>query len=193
MAIVIGGFWFWTLIILAFGMITFFVEYERKSNGWLALLAFCAGLWVFLAAQGWSNWKAISGYVIGNPAQVVGIIAIYITVGFLWSLYKWTRFVKQKQKDAIDHVNAAYDGEMSTWNRAPKASDHVEDILLWMSYWPFSIWWRFLQDPVRWIFTKVFEFFEFQFDQISSSKFKEVEKLSEAKKARYLESKRSTE
>lgn len=191
MALVIGGFWFWALIVLAFGLITFFVEHDRKSNGWLALMAACGGLWVFLAAQGWSNWKAILEFATENPGQLIGLCVAYISVGLLWSMYKWSRFVNRSKQKALKYVKSSYDGSIDPWNRAPKASDHMEDILMWMSYWPFSIWWRFLQDPVRWIFVKVYEFFEFQFDQISESRFKEVNEMSKQKMAQHAASKKA--
>jgi hypothetical protein len=58
---------------------------------------------------------------------------------------------------------------------------------MWMSFWPFSVWWRILKDPVRWAFVSLFEWFQSGFDRIAKSMFADVEKLAEKKQQEYDE------
>jgi hypothetical protein len=66
-------------------------------------------------------------------------------------------------------------------SKTPTAADHRDDIIMWMSFWPFSVWWRILKDPVRWAFVSLFEWFQSGFDRIAKSMFADVEKLAEKK------------
>ena len=54
----------------------------------------------------------------------------------------------------------------------PKAHDHKGDILMWMTYWPFSSLWTLINDPIRKIFRTIYTNIASSLQAISDRMFK---------------------
>jgi len=181
----LGGAWFWILIGIALGAITISVE-ARRPNGVYATIAFLAGMVVFMSAGSWGNFHLAVVYAQQNPLSLIGWIALYLLIGLLWSAVRWQVYLRNKRRRILDELRSSITGTVFG-ARTPTASEHRDDIIMWMSFWPFSIWWRIIEDPVRWAFVSLYEWCEAGFDRIAKASFAEVEELAERKRMEYNE------
>ena len=86
---------------------------------------------------------------------MLGFISYFI-VGAIWTVTKWYFFLL-KEKDKCLEKNKDRDN----WHQwatidPPKVSDHKSNIMLWMSYWPISAIWTIINDPIKKLFTLIF-------------------------------------
>jgi hypothetical protein len=54
----------------------------------------------------------------------------------------------------------------------PQAREHKSDIMLWMTYWPFSCLWTIINDPIRKIFRTIYTHIATSLQKISDRMFK---------------------
>jgi len=72
-----------------------------------------------------------------------------------------------------DHDSGRYKRvRQGTLDLAPKARDHKGQILGWMTYWPWSLAWTLLDDPVKRAFKWIFHQIQGLLQQIADSAFK---------------------
>lgn len=175
----IGTFWFWTLLVVGFIVVTFFVE-RKDGNGWGALLSVIGlGLVLYFLGSRETFQHALR-YAGHHPLTIVILAFLYFVTGTAWSIVKWYFFLKKKQRNKdwpTDWVKRDKDatgawGPTEKISVAPKAKDHRSDILLWMSWWPFSALWTLINDPVRKAFEWIFDQMEKTFDGISDRIFR---------------------
>lgn len=147
----IGTLWFWVAAVIWLVIVTFCIEKE-DSSGWGALLtsgAFLALLFFFGSKDPVVN---VLHYVAQNPGAILGVVTLYLFFGIAWSIVKWWFFLrenKRKQKESLDDTNKYRNPDEKTlWKPTiPKACDNKSTILMWMSWWPFSLIWTLLDDP----------------------------------------------
>lgn len=173
-----GTFWFWTLIIVGFITVTYFVE-KQRSNGWGALLtALALGVILFFFGSKEPITNTVS-YIVHHPFTVLALIAGYFVAGTVWSMVKWYFHLKKLQR--LGQWPTKYeDTSVDFRDRkqvpvAPVAKDHRSDILMWMSWWPFSALWTLIDNPFRRVFEWIFNSLEGTFNSISQRVFKSAQ------------------
>ncbi len=196
--IVFGSFWFWTVIFLESAAIIFFLENEKAGRANMSAILFFVLLWIC------SDIPVVS-YVVLNPLYILCILAAYLAAGTLWSIAKWYFFVLnardkyKEEKDAFCRNNGitadAWTPEQKAlWeeyifrNRRgyssfqdsdqfgrPVAGEHKERIILWMCYWPWSMFWTILNDPFRRLFLMIYEYVQSIHDGISKHVYRGME------------------
>ena len=190
----VGSLWFWLLLAVETIVLVVLLEWDQ---GAIATLTFVATLLV-LQFLGDVN---LFGYVIEHPLTVALGAAGYFVLGTLWAIAKWWFYVRE-QRSWYDELRSAFLGmhrleshsampeelqsqwqrcvEMATKNRRrldvrPLAARHKAGILHWMSYWPWSLSWTILKDPVRKAFLTIYHNIAEHLQEISDRAFKGIE------------------
>ncbi len=185
--LVLGGFWFWALLAAATALLL--VALECRQAFWavvavvvpLLLLQFLGGIPVLL----WP-WRHPGASLLAG----IG----YFLAGALWSIAKWWFHVaaQRRRYDEIrqtfcrerelkhgspipadsqsDFRNALYGVEVP-----PRARDHKGEIFLWIGYWPWSVLWTLLNDPIRRLIEHIYHQIVGLLDWISTRAFRGTE------------------
>ena len=167
------GFWALTAAFLA-GVV---ILTENIKPGWAALVA--AGWLWFYAATGLFN---VLRFAHDYPWYMTIIVASYLFLGVFWGYGKWISYVnkthgpyndkkrgwlrdkgiagssvpeemKEEWTNYIQNSFSRYDRVLTA---VPLALDNKERIITWGMFWPWSLGWFFINDPVRRFFNGAF-------------------------------------
>lgn len=157
----------WAVIGIALTVIIIGVDRERYrvSTGALIISSI-----VLLYLTGHSISQAYH-FVIENPTSIFYGLLIYAVAGIVWGLVKWFFFLlkvrdmlvawreKHKVTDQMTHQQTM---EFLRWNSLdvgsipPSAVQNKARITQWMIWWPFSMAWTVVNEPVTRFFTFVY-------------------------------------
>ncbi len=185
----LGTLGFWIFAGIVFLLLIAAVEYEKPGLATLSLIVTGFALWLF----GNVNVFALAAE---NPLLALGLGAGYFAVGALWSLAKWWFYVR-RQLRKYNEVKAEFlknNGESekgpvpdrlkADWNARrpsyaryakPQVRENKGRILTWMIYWPWSLVWTILNDPVKRLFKNIFNAMKALFQKVADSAYKDVD------------------
>jgi hypothetical protein len=187
----VGAFGFYLLLFLLFVLITAFEENDKDISALITLIAgfaFCQ--WVcHLQVFHW-----IGHHILGT----IGYVLLYFAFGGLWGLFKWVLFLRTRLEDykrvkegfsAWKEASPAWKGKEYTalkdflqergatgMMKPPQVRDYKGKVTHWMTYWPFSLIWFLIHDPITRFFKTLFNFMSGTFQSISNRMFASVEK-----------------
>ena len=195
---VVGTFWFWALIALEVVLLFSFVEYENGSGATVSLV-------IFACCLQWLGNVDIIGYIVSNPLQTLILVGSYFLLGAIWGTIKWWIFchdrleeyndLKQEffQKNGVPAGTKVVPAELkaewrgllerhTAYNRgggklsdAPSAKKNKSRIMRWMSFWPFSMVWSFINDFVKRVFRSIYQKIAGYLQHISDSMFGKIQ------------------
>ena len=127
------------LVILFVAIITTLVEKEQGTIATICII----GLIVLGHFAGYDPvFRTVWEYVSTNIWQTALMVVGYIVTGILYSFWRWYLFLKEYKRS-----NSVYAGKIIP----PKAARYSLDLIRWISYWPFCMWWTLLNEPIKWI------------------------------------------
>jgi hypothetical protein len=136
---------------------------------------------------------SILALLVANPLMTLAFLGGYLVAGVMWAFPKWWFYVRNKRNAYLERVRSFLKGVgYEGWNDAttvpdehlarwfglygrqrlrivPLARDHKSRILHWMAWWPFSMLWTLINDPIRHIYRWAWESLRGIFDSISRS------------------------
>lgn len=169
----VGTIWFWAVLLLCGIAVSELVDRDRGGAATLvALLTLGA-----LAILGDFNPLA---WAMENPTLAALFVPGYLLAGAAWGWLKFAWFARARRRkaDAILasflHQRGIADGAKLTSDDErdlryeldrqglvgsvrPLVKEHRGKIIAWMSYWPASILWTLINDPVRRAFVEIYE------------------------------------
>jgi hypothetical protein len=155
----VGTFWFWALLIVSFIAITCLSE--EAAPGWATAVAIGTGLLLqFFGGVPIFSWLR------HNPKEFLLSLVGYLLAGVLYSIVKWTSFIKKKAKSDF------------AYSKTPdkvKVDEHSDRIIGWMAFWPCNAAWTLLNDPIRWAFETIFDKTKALFQRIADKAYQSVE------------------
>ena len=154
------------------GLTIFFLlgAMEHRKSGSNATFVLIVALSLFFFLGGRHDLINGVNFVIDNPSVIIPIIIGYLILGIGWSFFKWyLLLIKAKQNADERYISEikylknrskingdGYEKELKSIKDAcygersrPFASHHKGDIIAWMSWWPVSLTWFIINDPVR--------------------------------------------
>lgn len=136
-----GSLGFWILCSIVSAVFIACIEHE---NHW-----FPSCLVVIFAAV---YWKAIAAFSLNWQSILLGV-AVYAVLGVAWSMFRWTRFVKEK----ADYYRKQYGTKLDKSNRsclasAIDATSNKSRITGWIAYWPWSLIWNLTGDVFKMLY-----------------------------------------
>jgi len=184
-----GTVWFWVMFIVASLILISAIENEK---GWLATLTI-VGTMLLLH---FGNDKQLFPYLANHPLVTGGCVLGYFIVGALWGVIKWWFFVRNErakydlafakfQKRPKKKATTDFEKERDSWNYwvshgryddisfeyKPEPSRFKGRILIWMTYWPWSMLWTVINDPVRKAFKAIYYRIASGLEKISANSF----------------------
>lgn len=196
----VGTVWFWIVI-------GFFIIFElvcaEDALGWAIgwFLLFTGFLWLGGAFAG------LGAFVVAHPFDTIGYVAGYLFVGFLWTFVKWWRFLVNSQEDynraraefmqeeGLDPDEPIPADQFDTFRRRHGISnvhdlehltfdDQRERICGWAVFWPFSVVFTAVNDPVRRVLLFAIDSFKSVYKEIGDAVQKNMKKdLGEHRRA----------
>jgi len=182
---VIGTIWFWVLVAIASGLIIYFLEtalndeYHDTGGGAPStlIIGIVIALYYFLGSK--QDVKDFFFYLKDHPWLSLGRIGIYISIGIIWSVFKWFFFLQNKKEYFKKKM------ETSSWkfneSDIPQAKRNKARIISWMSYWPFSMLWTTINEPVKKTFRFIYSKIEGVFQKMANSTFSDFKNLNQPK------------
>ena len=164
-----GTVWFWLVSVIAIITIVSITEH-RRSNYW-ASLVFIAALVLFIGGNR-KFFEDLLYLMITYPGISICIAAGYFVAGTVWSIFKWffyLRTVKEKYESPYRNINDFYISHYSVRNNFSR-------IINWMIFWPFSLVWTIINDPVRKIFKTILSSLEGVYDSMAQRILGDLEK-----------------
>lgn len=136
--------------------------------------------WLFLDYFGVPVWSTIKS----QPFSILWALVAYVGAGAAWSVLKWWSFVRaEKGKyDALPDsekakvLNRIDKGEsfeiyyLGDYIRVrPKPGNHAHRIYAWITFWPWSLAWTIISEPVAKACKAVYEALVGVYERISNS------------------------
>jgi hypothetical protein len=163
-----GGLFFWAFVAIMTVVLIIAVDREKPAaaSGWIILTLVALTL---LGNGYWWTW------ILENPIYFLYGVLAYLAIGIVWTFGKWYFFLlnaadyyagrraawmekkglkviktDDEKEELRNHIstNLGY----SKWagqSFPPQPSDNVSSIFIWLMYWPFSLLWTLINDPVR--------------------------------------------
>jgi len=185
-----GSIWFWVFFSAIFIIMLYYVE-EMNGVGATLTATITIILLYFLGNRG--HISSASKAIADNPGTTFLCLSGYFVAGTVWGILKWYLFLIGKRDEAIEAVkNKAYrsgvpfaKAEEAYGSKIlpPKASEHKSAIIVWMVYWPFSVPWTIINDPIKRIFRYIFNRISDFLEKMSKWVFRPVETLFEEQEA----------
>ncbi len=157
MIFLIGTFWFWTLIFVTAVVIIYFLEASLEGEddlegggGVPATVTLLISLAVFSYWGGKQTLVDLLTYLRHNPLITVSLIVSYFISGTIWSFFKWYFFLKKVKNKMIKESKSIKK------DKIPNISKNKSKIMTWMMYWPFSMLWTMIDEPIKNTFKFIF-------------------------------------
>ena len=160
------GLWFWIIAAVAFISIMISIEWERFTVATpVAIVAIGLLMWI-------SRFHPLE-WLSANAGTLTIWIAVYLTVGIFWGVVKWFFYLMAvrddlmayREKEGIEKGTSLNEEQKVNFIRLnrrglttipPRASESKARITFWCIYWPFSMPWTLLDEPVKRFFSFVF-------------------------------------
>lgn len=192
----VGTFWFWALLVVHFCVLLALIEYEKVGWATISLIAAFALLHFF------GDFNIVAA-ALHNPVTALVVAGCYFVAGTVWSVVKWWFFVRNCREEYDERKaeflrqngvegTAVPDKLKPKWKEnlsfgygrrnsrlgedvIPKAAKHKGRIMTWMCYWPWSMVWTVLNDPVKRLFKQIYLQIQGLLQSISNRAFSGVE------------------
>lgn len=178
-----GTLWFWILFAVATILIIFFLEkalndeYHDTGGGVPStiIILSCITLYYFFGSK--QDVYDFLAYMRDYPWFTLGRIVAYVGIGIIWSIFKWYFFLQNKKYHLTKKIEDLGGVDLTTHEISesdiPQAKRNKARIISWMSYWPFSMIWTLINEPVKKMFRFIYTKIEGIFQKMSDSAFKD--------------------
>lgn len=125
-------------------------------------------------------------YAVHHPLAIISYFIAYIALGFVYVWFKWASFVSMAVRritalvtkdpnDPKEFSNAISAARCLGYKSIPfQVSDHKGKIITWMAYWPVSLTWTVLNDPLRRLFEYLYTVISHSLQMISNRAFAQI-------------------
>lgn len=174
----VGSFWFWLVLVGTFSLMIFLTECERGFWAFVVMLLTLAGLQAFTDAN-------LLRLVWDHPIYLVVGVAAYFILGTVWSVVKWWLWCNDQRhkydelkleflhRHGVKGVTVVPENLRELWRKEldsranryyeqknlvkkPEVLENKSRILNWMTYWPCSLVFTALNDPIRKLFRHIY-------------------------------------
>lgn len=169
--ITIGGWIFWSILIIAFLCIVASIEDRGKAEiGTPTIVLVVLGMLFFVLCR--DIYTNLFQNVQFNTSTTLSIIGGYLICGVFWSFFKWWQYVKTQALLYHDRLKRYANTDPNDYK--PLVSENKGQISAWILYFPFSLIryaiGNLLKDLMNWIV----ESFSKWYDMITDSHFTKV-------------------
>lgn len=151
------------ILVIAIAIVFLTIFSETASPFWglftiATFVAFCIfGIKAFSFNELTNIWD-------NNKALIIGSLVVYVFLGIGWSFYKWKLYCRKYYKQG------------GIIRSSIRITDNKDRISAWMMYWPFSLIWYLLNDPIVNFYNFLYHKLESIYTAISDSERQKYEK-----------------
>lgn len=187
----------WWIVMIA-GAITLLTLTEFESYAWTGIVFF--GLLAFLQLSSFN----ILGWITANPVSFVVLIAGYAAVGVVYSMLKWRFSFLRRERERYDELESKFKEVADSDDRVKVGTYRNEEdndtidkaawlsragwcwetvkvrynkarITAWIGYWPWSLLWTLIDDPIRKMAEWLYATFKGWYEALQANAFKGVD------------------
>ena len=121
-------------------------------------------------------------YVMNDPLRASVIAAGYVILGIGYVWYKWSSYTRMAARQIRNSLasNSRMDANDAArrlgYRSIPlQVSTYKARIMGWMIYWPLSLAWTLLNDPIRRLYEAIYNSIAKSLQEISNKAFKDIE------------------
>lgn len=187
----VGAIGFWAMVAIETIILIALIDNEKPF--WATFMM--VGTLVFLH---WIGSFSVVTLAVEHPWYVVEAVVSWFALGTGWSIAKWWLYVRgcreqydENKRNFLDannvQGNEIPDNLLTKWSKSslsgeggikgviPRVRDHKSKVMLWMCYWPWSMAWTLINDPVKRLFRQIYLQIQGLLQSISDRAFKDVE------------------
>lgn len=141
-----GTIWFWVLMSLVCIVLMAVQENAKSPGRWSTFWVAATLLTLYYCGAGLTI-KGLGLYIYHNVGETLVNFGLYVVFGVVWSFFKWGFMVH----DQVEIYNKKFDNRPNysvKWN-APKLDEYKGIIFNWIFYWPFSMTWFLIHEPIE--------------------------------------------
>ncbi len=144
-------YWFFVFVILI--ALIVFID---QDNGFGA-----TGTLLFAALFAWLiyDFNVFTWSLANLQIVLLGLVG-YFVAGLIWASTKWQFFIRAAKRVLLEDSSWKIDSRFNFGGQLQKVpvqiSENKSRYMMWMVYWPFSMIWTLIDDPVRRIFTWIY-------------------------------------
>jgi len=160
--------WWWLIIVESSILLVVASREAEDSLGFSG-----ASFAIFLALLYW--WADVDFVTLiqqNIKLFAVGTIVYFIT-GLFWSIFKWYRYCVKKREEYQARVVQLPIHKVNVKDYIPDFRKSKGYIVLWITHWPFSLFWAILSDLLKEIGSIIAEQFKSVFARITDKVFKQ--------------------
>jgi hypothetical protein len=176
--ILISSWLFWVPIVIVGIIVSELLD--NNNNGGATVTAIVTALLVVL----FTNFNPFT-LLKEQPLTVLAGVVAYFLAGTLWSIGKWWAWLKKAAR-RVAEIEAKHttDGRLDYYRfstacreeKIPsefpvKAKEYASMIIGWMIFWPFSMLWTLINDPVRYAFEHIYNWISGLLQSMSDNAF----------------------
>lgn len=161
------GTWFWALAIIEFLLLIVFVDNEWAGASLISMAVFVILIWWLADVPIWTWIKT-------NPWFLLKCSVGYIICGIIWSFIKYYFALIDARKTIVQlreswdsmHRDNTFMGPAKTFKEYIEGKTHLvydqgvnpalnkttRRLTFWASFWPISLIWTLINDPIRRLF-----------------------------------------
>tara|TARA_R110002110_G_scaffold181552_7_gene387940 strand:+ start:53 stop:658 length:606 start_codon:yes stop_codon:yes gene_type:complete len=182
------SYFFWAMIGVSLLALMWCAETESPFWGSFIVLGTFLVSWLIFGIS-------VVTAVVSNPLLAAGAFAGYILAGIAWAYPKWWFHVRSLRNEYVDVMraflsNRGYEGAESAdeipaqylnawhstrsyshWSRIFPilARANKRKIMTWMVWWPVSMVWTLINDPIRKMYRYIWDALRSTFDRVAAS------------------------
>ena len=120
-------------------------------------------------------WPAYSiiNFAYYHPMILVQYLLAYVGVGIVWSFFKWYLFLIDARDDTRERLNNI--GKTKIVIVVPSASNNKARITSWTAFWPWTVTWWIINDPIKRFYRWLFRVLSSTYDGVANRMFKEFQ------------------
>lgn len=173
----LGTLWFWVLI-CAISIVLMVVQENAKSPGsWCTFWVIGTFIALYYLGAGISI-KALGIHIYHYPFETIAYFLMYTLVGIVWSFWKWKELVDRQARKYAKALIETAKGNYSKPNvkdYKPFAKDYAGELFNWIFYWPFSMTWFVIHEPIERLFRFIMERTKKIYEGIANKAFDKVQ------------------
>jgi hypothetical protein len=180
----LGPFWFWALLVVSTVVLIALVEYEQGTWATVTLL-------IVMGLLQFKGDIKVFNFIGEHPMRSCLYLLAYFAAGAIWSIIKWWFYVRktregydEKKKEFLEQngVSVMNDSLKNKWKSTcayqsygiPDSLQHKAKIVTWMTYWPWSLVWTMINDPIRRAFDDIYRLLRSQYQKIADKAYGDI-------------------
>lgn len=158
-------------------LLSLFVAVERDNGVIATITMLVAGLIAYFVY----DFNVIT-WTIANINTVIMWVVAYFVIAVLWAKGKWALLIRAMLRAMkVEGYTSGKFYFRGRYQHVPaRASENKESIMMWMMYWPVSMTWTIINDPVRRAFNAIYDVVANSFQKDSDAVFKDYVKKNES-------------